>query len=53
VHDHEQILRNLSPEQAREVREAVEEFVRTFPSLALLTVVWRRSFYDAKERKAA
>jgi hypothetical protein len=53
VHDHEKILRALSPDQAREVRETVDEFVRTAPLLALLSVVWRKSFYDAKERQAA
>jgi hypothetical protein len=53
VRDHEQIFRDISPEQAREVRETVDEVVRTIPSLALLTVAWRRSFYDAKEKKVA
>jgi Halocarboxylic acid dehydrogenase DehI len=53
VRDHGEIFNSLSPEQAREVRETVDEFARTLPSLALLTVVWRRSFYDAKDRKAA
>jgi hypothetical protein len=51
VRDHGSILKDLSPEQARDVRETVEEFVRTVPALALLTVVWRRSFYDVKEKK--
>lgn len=53
VRDHEKIFKNLGPEQAREVRETVDEFVRTAPSLALLSMVWRRSFYDEKDRKAA
>jgi hypothetical protein len=53
VRDHVEIFRSLSPAQARDVRETVGEFVRTIPSLALLTLVWRRSFYDAKEKKAA
>ena len=43
----------MSPDQVRDVQETVDEFVRTAPSLALLSVVWRRSFYDAKERKVA
>jgi hypothetical protein len=53
VRDHRSILNDLSADEAREVRETVDEFVRTVPALALLTVVWRRSFYDAKERKVA
>ncbi len=53
VRNHGDILKELSPEQAREVRETVDEFVRIAPALALLTVVWRRSFYDARERMAA
>jgi hypothetical protein len=53
VRDHEKILKELSPDEAREVRETVDEFVRTASALGLLSVVWRRSFYDAKERKAA
>jgi hypothetical protein len=53
VRNHEEILKDLSPEQAREVRETIDEFVRTIPSLALLTVAWRRSFYDAKSTRAA
>lgn len=51
--DHSLLLRGLGSNQAREVQETVDEFVRTIPSLALLSVVWRRSFYDAKEKKAA
>jgi hypothetical protein len=51
--DHGSLLKELSSDQARDVQETVDEFVRTIPSLALLAVVWRRSFYDAKERKAA
>jgi hypothetical protein len=53
AHDHAPLLKELSPDQARDVRETIDEFVRTIPLLALLSVVWRRSFYDAKERKAA
>src|SRR6266568_1183599 len=53
VSDHAEILKDLSAEQARDVREVVDEFVRTMPSLALLTVVWRRSFYDTKSVRAA
>jgi hypothetical protein len=54
VRDHKELFKELSPEQVRDVQETVEEFVRTIPSLALLTVVWRRSFYDTKDhRKAA
>jgi hypothetical protein len=53
VRDHEEILRELSSDQAREVRETVDDFVRTVPALALLSVVWRRSFYDAKVVRAA
>jgi hypothetical protein len=53
VRDHEEILKELSSEQAREVRQTVDEFVRIVPAMALLSVVWRRSFYDARERKAA
>jgi hypothetical protein len=53
VRDHRELFKEFSPEQARDVKETVDEFVRTIPSLALLTVVWRRSFYDAKDRKAA
>ncbi len=53
VRDHAELLKELSAEQARDVRETVEDFLRTVPALALLSVVWRRSFYDAKERKAA
>jgi len=51
--DHLPLLKQLTSDQARDVQETVDEFVRTIPSLALLSVVWRRSFYDAKERKAA
>jgi hypothetical protein len=51
--DHRPLLKQLAPDQARDVRESIDEFVRTIPSLALLSVVWRRSFYDSKERKAA
>jgi hypothetical protein len=53
VSDHEKMFKDLSPEQWHEVREAVDDFVRTVGSLALLTVVWRRSFYDVKAVKAA
>jgi hypothetical protein len=53
VRNHDQLLKQLSPEQVRDVRETVDEFVRCAPALALLTTAWRRSFYDARERKAA
>jgi hypothetical protein len=53
VRDHEIIFKDMSPDQVRDVQETVDEFVRTAPSLALLSVVWRRSFHDAKERKVA
>jgi hypothetical protein len=53
VPDHTRLLSELRPDAAREVRETVDEFVRIAPALALLSVVWRRSFYDAKERKVA
>jgi hypothetical protein len=53
VRDHSSLLKELRPEQAQEVRDAVDEFVRIAPVLSLLCVVWRRSFYDARERLVA
>jgi hypothetical protein len=53
VRNHQHILMELRPEEARHVQETVDEFVRSAPALALLTVVWRRSFYDARDRQAA
>jgi hypothetical protein len=53
VRNHDNLLKELGSERARGVRETVDEFVQSAPALALLTTVWRRSFYDARERKAA
>lgn len=53
VHNHAELLRQLSQEDARQVRETVDEVVRSTPALTLLSVVWRRSFYDARERRVA
>jgi len=53
VRNHQYILMELRPEEARHVQETVDEFIRSAPALALLTVVWRRSFYDLRDREAA
>ncbi|PSH04580.1 MAG: hypothetical protein CXZ00_07120 [Acidobacteria bacterium] len=53
VRDHQEILKELSPTQAREIRETVDECVAALPTLSLLTAVWRRSFNNARIGKAA
>lgn len=47
VKDHRALLKELNPEQWREIEETVDGFARNLPQFALLTAVWQRSFPTA------
>lgn len=47
VKDHRALLKELNPDQWREIEETVDGFARNLPQFALLTAVWQRSFPTA------
>jgi hypothetical protein len=47
VKDHRTLLKELDPQQWREMEETVDGFARTLPQFVLLTAVWERSFPTA------
>ncbi|HWR34561.1 MAG TPA: halocarboxylic acid dehydrogenase DehI family protein [Clostridia bacterium] len=54
VRDHRNLVRNVSPEQWREIEELVDGFARLLPQFAMLIGVWQRSFaiYSGRYRAA-
>lgn len=44
IKDHRALLKELEPQQWREIEETVDGFARSLPQFALLTAVWERSF---------
>jgi Halocarboxylic acid dehydrogenase DehI len=53
VKDHRALLRNLDPQQWREIEETVDGFARNLPQFGLLTSVWQRSFPSASRLMGA
>jgi hypothetical protein len=47
VRDHRSMLKDLNPQQWREIEETVDGFARLLPQFVLLTAVWQRSFPSA------
>jgi hypothetical protein len=47
VKDHHALLKDLDPEQWRDIEETVDGFARLMPEFTLLTAVWQRSFPSA------
>jgi hypothetical protein len=47
VKDHHTLLKDLDPEQWRDIEETVDGFARLVPEFTLLTAVWQRSFPSA------
>jgi hypothetical protein len=47
VKDHRALLKDLDPEQWRDIEETVDGFARLLPAFTLLTSVWQRSFPSA------
>jgi hypothetical protein len=47
VKDHRTLLKDLDPEQWRDIEETVDGFARLLPAFTLLTSVWQRSFPSA------
>lgn len=47
VKDHQALLKELTPQQWREIEETVDGVARTLPQFVLLTAVWERSFPTA------
>jgi Halocarboxylic acid dehydrogenase DehI len=47
VKDHHTLLKDLDPEQWRDIEETVDGFARLMPEFTLLTAVWQRSFPSA------
>ncbi len=47
VKDHRALLKDLNPEQWRDIEETVDGFARLLPQFTLLTSVWQRSFPNA------
>jgi Halocarboxylic acid dehydrogenase DehI len=52
VGDHRMLIRGLSPQRWRDIEHTTDGFVRSFPQLALLAWVWRRSFATSTSRAA-
>ena len=44
VRDHRKELKDLSPDQWRDIEEMVDNFARLLPQFALIAAVWQRSF---------
>jgi hypothetical protein len=47
VKDHRALLKDLQPQQWRDIEETVDDFSRNLPRFGLLTSVWHRSFPSA------
>jgi Halocarboxylic acid dehydrogenase DehI len=47
VKDHRALLKDLDPDQWRDIEETVDGFARLLPAFTLLTSVWQRSFPSA------
>ena len=52
VRDHRKTVKELTPDQWREIEELVDSFTRVMPQMALVSAVWQRSF-PMGERAAA
>jgi hypothetical protein len=44
VRDHRKLAKNLSPQQWRDIQEAVDSFARVLPQFLVFTTIWQRSF---------
>ncbi len=44
VRDHRKHLKNLTPDQWRDIEEMTDSFARLLPQFALVSAVWQRSF---------
>jgi hypothetical protein len=53
VRDHRELLRTISPEEWRDIEATVDLSARHFPTFALLSWVWRRSFVLPGQGRAA
>jgi len=48
VRDHRASAKHVTPEQWKEIEEAVDGFARVMPQFALLAAVWQRSFPNTR-----
>jgi hypothetical protein len=53
VKDHRALLKNLDPQQWRDIEETVDGFARHLPQFGVLTSVWQRSFPSASRLMGA